>query len=75
MPARVVKGNAEYFAEIFCPQFNESINFSKFLLSCKLANISPVFKNKSRNDKNNHRPVSILPLSSKVFEKIMNKQL
>ena len=65
MPVRVVKENAEYFAEIICSQFNESINSSKF----------PVFKNESRNHKNNYRPVSILPLISKVFEKIMNKQL
>ena len=75
MPVRVVKENAEYFAEIICSQFNESINSSKFPLSFKLANITPVFKNESRNHKNNYRPVSILPLISKVFEKIMNKQL
>ena len=75
MPVRVVKENAEYFAEIICSQFNESINSSKFPLSFKLANMSPVFKNESRNHKNNYRPVNILPLISKVFEKIMNKQL
>ena len=75
LPVRVVKENAEYFAEIICSQFNESINSSKFPLSFKLANITPVFKNESRNHKNNYRPVSILPLISKVFEKIMNKQL
>ena len=40
-------------------------------MSFKLANITPVFRNESRNHKNNYRPVSI----SKVFEKIMNKQL
>ena len=75
MPVRVVKENAEYFAEIVCSQFNESINSLKFPLSFKLANITPVFKNESRNHKNNYRPVSILPLISEVFEKIMNKQL
>ena len=69
IPVRVVKENAEYFAEIICSQFNESINSSKFPLSFKLANITPVFKNESRNHKNNYRPVSILPLISKVFEK------
>ena len=74
-PVRVVKENAEYFPEITCSQFNESINSSKFPLSFKLANATPVFKNESRNHKNNYRPVSILPLISKVFEKIMNKQL
>ena len=74
-PVRVVKENAEYFAKFICCQFNESINSSKFPLSFKLANITPVFKNESRNHKNNYRPVSILPLISKVFEKIMKKQL
>ena len=75
MPVRVVKENAEYFVEIICSQFNESMNSSKFPLSFKLANITPVFKNESRNHKNNYRPVSILPLISKVFGKIMNNRL
>ena len=75
LPVRVVKENAEYFAEIICSQFIESINSSKFHLPFKLANILPVFKNESRNHKHNYRPVSILPLISKVFGKIMNKQL
>ena len=69
MTVRVVKENAEYFAEIICSQFNETINSSKFPLSFKLGNITPVFKNQSRNHKSNDRPVSILPLISKVFEK------
>ena len=75
LPVRVVKENAEYFAEIICSQFNESINSSKFPLSFKLANVAHVFKNESRNHKNNYRPASILPLISKVFGKIMSKQL
>ena len=75
LPVRVVKKNAEYFADIICSQFNESINSSKFSLSFKLANITLVFKNQSRNHKNNYRPVSILLLISKAFKKIMNKQL
>ena len=53
----------------------ESINSSEFPLSFKLANITPVFKNESRNHRNNYGPISILPLILKLFEKIMNKQL
>ena len=75
LPARVVKENFEYLAAIICSQFNESINSSKFSWSFKLANITPVFKSVSRNHETNYRPVSILPLISKVFEKIMSKQL
>ena len=75
LPVRVVKENAVYFAEIICWQFDESINSSKFPLLFKLANITPVFKNESRNRESNYRPVNILPLISKAFEKVMNKQL
>ena len=43
--------------------------------SLKLSNIVPVHKKKGPTDKCNYRPVSILPLLSKVFEKIMYDQL
>ena len=75
LPARVVKENVVYLVAIICSQFNESINSSEFSWPFKLANIIPVFKNVSRNHKTNYRPVSILPLISKVLEKIMIKQL
>ena len=35
----------------------------------------PVYKKKDATDKANYRPVSILPLLSKVFEKVMYIQL
>ena len=34
-----------------------------------LSNITPVFKQDSRNQKKNDRPISILPIISKIFEK------
>ena len=43
--------------------------------SLKLSNIVPVHKKKGPTDKCNYRPVSILPLLSKVFEKTMYDQL
>ena len=41
----------------------------------KLADIIPVFKKKNTLHKVNYRPVSVLPSISKVFEKLMQKQL
>ena len=35
----------------------------------------PAHKKKDPTDKTNYRPVSILPLLSKIFEKVMYKQL
>ena len=41
----------------------------------KQANITPVFKRGSGNQKGNYKPVSILPMIYKIFEKILSKQL
>ena len=67
--------NADYFAELICIHFNDSVSSSKIPSSFKCANITPIFKNESRNHKTNYRPVSILPIVSKIFEKIMSNQL
>ena len=75
LPVKILKENADYFAEFICIQFNDSVNSSKFPSSFKCANITPIFKNESRNHKTNYRPVSILPIVSKIFEKIMSNQL
>ena len=41
----------------------------------KNANITPVFKKGHRGSKENYRPVSILPVISKIFEKLLCKQI
>ena len=40
-----------------------------------MANVTPIFKKGSKNKKEHFRQVSILPVLSKMFEKIMSKQL
>ena len=75
LPVKTLKENADYFAEVICIQFNDSANSSKFPSFFKCVNITPIFKNESRNHKTNYRTVSILPIVSKITEKIMNNQL
>ena len=41
----------------------------------KLADITPVYKKNNPLDKTNYRPVGLLPVASKIFEKIMQKQI
>ena len=48
---------------------------NKFPDSLKLCNIVPAHKKKDATDKTNYRPVSILSLLPKVFEKVMHIQL
>ena len=44
IPVKILKENADYFAEHICLQFNETICSSKFPTSFKFANVTPVFK-------------------------------
>ena len=75
IPIRVPKENADIFSEYICRFFNESIKKSTFPSSLKNANVTPVFKKRYRDSKENYRPVSILPVISKIFEKLLCKQI
>ena len=75
IPVKILKENTDYFAEHICFQFNETICSSKFPTSFKFANVTPVFKQGSRNQKDNYRSISILPIISKIFEKLICRQL
>ena len=74
IPIKILKESTFCFPELTnC--INESLTNNKFPDTLKLSDITPVFKKLDRSDKANYRPVSILPLLSKVFEKIMYDQL
>ena len=55
--------------------FKTLITFSLFPEQLKYADVKPIFKKDSRNDKRNYRPVSILSNISKIYEQLLYKQL
>ena len=56
-------------------QFNDAITSSKFPSSLKMANITAVFKKGTKSLKGNYRPISVLPLVLKIFERVICKHL
>ena len=54
---------------------NEIIENEKFPAKLKCADISPIYKKLESIYEKNYRPVSILPVVSKIFERIMQKQI
>ena len=58
-----------------CDFFSETIKSGKFLSVLKNADITCVFKEGFKGSKENYRPVSILPIISKIFEKLNSKQI
>ena len=74
IPANVLKSREICFFDLtYC--VNEVIRNNKFQDSLKLSDITPVHKKFDSRDKANYRPVSVLPLLSIVFEKIIYDQL
>ena len=41
----------------------------------KIAKVSPVYKKCDREQPGNYRPISVLPVLSKIFEKLVNNRL
>ena len=54
---------------------NCGITYATIDEGMKLADITPIFKKDESFSKENYRPVSCLPAGSKVFEKILHKQI
>ncbi len=54
---------------------NKSISTSVVPDGLKLADIKPAYKYKDTLCKENYRPISILPILSKIFEGILDNQL
>ena len=55
--------------------FNNSLNEGVFPLLWKKANITPIHKKGDKNDIKNYRPISVLPICSKLFEKVIYDNL
>ena len=54
---------------------NKSNSSSTFPWILKLADITAVYKNDSRYEKGNYRPISFLPNLSKIFENVLYDQI
>ena len=65
-PTKVLKENYDIFATFVTENVNNMIENSVFPDSFKQADIKPVYKKDSRNEKENCRPVSILSNLSKI---------
>ena len=74
-PIKILKENADISSSYICDFFNETIRSGKFPSILKKANITPVFKKGFKRSKENYRPVSILPVISKILEKMISKQI
>ena len=74
IPVKIIKENS-IITDFIYNNFNNSLLSSYFPSNLKIADITPVFKEKNRENTENCRPLSILSVLSKVYERCINDQM
>ena len=78
---KFLKNGAQILAKPISELCNLSMTLGSFPDACKIVKVKPLFKKGSSNpsnyiktDPSNYRPISLLPLLSKVFERVVLDQ-
>ena len=73
--ARILKIAAPAIAPPLTKLINICIASGTFPTAWKEAKVTPIHKQNSKSDKNNYRPISVLPVLSKIFERHLHNSL
>ena len=74
IPARLIEDCANVICSPLTHIFNLSLTNAFVPDEWKIAKVTPIFKSGDQNDFNNYRPISVLPVVSKIMEKLVHKQ-
>jgi len=75
LTTKIIKLNVNALTPILKTLVNKSLSQGKFPEKLKTAKIIPVFKNKDKTEISNYRPISILPVISKIYERVFYNRL
>ena len=75
IPSKALKCTPDNILWAIAHIFNLSLCNGEFIDAFKVAKVVPVSKKGSTYDVNNYRPVSLLPVSSKILEKLVYKRV
>ena len=75
IPVEMLKSTIDVHVSLLTKIINSSIRNGCFPDELKAAEVTPIFKKNDNLDKENYRPVSVLPHVSKVFERIIYIQI
>ena len=72
---KIIKLAAPVISDSLTLICNQAITLSSFPDEWKIARVVPLYKNGQRNIPGNYRPISVLPVISKIMERILHDQL
>ena len=74
LPGRFLKDGADVLAKQVTDICNLSISLNKLPSSFNSAKVKPIFKKGRKINFSNYRPISLLPMLSKIIEKVVHEQ-
>ena len=69
LSGKFLKDGADILAKPVSALCDLSVSRGVFPRACKVAKLKPIFKKSKKNDPSNYRPISLLPVISKIIEK------
>ena len=75
LSCRSLKDGSRVLSKPISKLDNLSVKLGSFPDSCKIPKLKTLFKKGSKTNPSNYRPISILPLTSKIIEELIHKQL
>ena len=75
IPSEMLKSTIDVHVSLLTKIINSSIRNGCFPDELKAAEVTPIFKKNDDLDKENYRPVSVLPHVSKIIERVMYIQI
>ena len=74
LPGRFLKDGSKILSKPISEICNLSISHGIFPNGCKFAKLKPIFKKGKKVEPSNYRPISLLPLISKIIEEVVQDQ-
>ena len=74
-PTRILRLAKHIISQTLSILINKSIEFGTYPSKLKLAKVIPIYKSGDESDPSNHRPISLLSIFNRIFEKIMYNRL
>lgn len=75
LSVQILKRNINTLCIPLTKMLNKCIKAGMFPSDLKVAKVLPLFKDGDRNNVSSYRPISVLPIFSKLFEKVLNIQI
>ena len=74
LPGMFLNDGTNILSKPITEMYNLSISHGIFPNACKVAKLKPIFKKGKKVDLSNYRSISLLPMISKIIEKVVHDQ-